>query len=55
MNIQIIIHVDDFFNKSRREIGSFLGIKFFADPGLPEGEVRIIEEGRVVHKFNGTK
>ncbi|MCK5013243.1 MAG: hypothetical protein KAS66_05445 [Candidatus Omnitrophica bacterium] len=49
--ITIIVNTYDPFKKERREIGEYAGIKFMADPGLPDDEIRVLQDGKVVAKI----
>ncbi len=48
----IVIHCSVSLSKERKEIGEFEGIKFITDPGLPDDEIRIVRNGKVVKRFN---
>lgn len=49
--LTIIVKTDNFLIDARKEIGEYAGIKFMVDPNLPDDEIRILEDDKIVSKI----
>lgn len=47
----IVAHNPVSFSDERKLIGEWGGIKFMADPNLPDDEIRVVQGGKVVARF----
>ena len=49
-NIELIVH--HYGADTRKQVGEAFGMKVFADKGLPEDEIRFVQNGKVVAKIS---